>query len=114
MPAKDDVVVSLHPDPLLLLHHFLGLYFVDAAAAGKHVVCEKPLAMNLEECDKMIAACPYTGVLLMYAEDMMFAPKYVRAKELVDEGALGRLPLGAYGPAGCPPLQGGTPRPEAH
>ena len=27
MPAKDDVVVSLHPDPLLLLHHFLGLYF---------------------------------------------------------------------------------------
>ena len=37
----------------------------------------------------MIAACAAAGVLLMYAEELCFAPKYVRAKELVDEGALG-------------------------
>ncbi len=62
---------------------------VDAAAAGKHVVCEKPLAMNLAEADRMIAACREANVKLMYAEELCFAPKYVRLKELLDSGALG-------------------------
>jgi predicted dehydrogenase len=62
---------------------------VDAAAAGKHVVCEKPLCRNLEEADRMIEACRRAGVLMLYAEELCFAPKYVRAKGLVDEGALG-------------------------
>lgn len=61
-----------------------------AAAARKHVVCEKPLCRTLEEADRMIAACRDAGVLLMYAEELLFAPKYVRAKTLVDEGAIGR------------------------
>jgi predicted dehydrogenase len=63
---------------------------LDAANAGKHVVCEKPLCMTLEEADQMIDACKKAGVLLMYAEELCFAPKYVRAKKLVDEGALGK------------------------
>ena len=62
---------------------------IDAAAAGKHVVCEKPLCRTLAEADRMIAACKDAGVLLMYAEELCFAPKYLRAKQLVDEGALG-------------------------
>ncbi len=62
---------------------------IAAAQAGKHVVCEKPLCRTLEEADRMIAACRDAGVLLMYAEELCFAPKYVRAKQLVDEGALG-------------------------
>ncbi len=61
-----------------------------AAAAGKHVVCEKPLCLNLAEADAMIAACQQAGVKLMYAEELCFAPKYVRLKRLLDEGALGR------------------------
>jgi predicted dehydrogenase len=61
-----------------------------AAAAGKHVVCEKPLATTLEEADRMIAACRKAGVKLMYAEELCFTPKYVRLKQLVDGGALGR------------------------
>lgn len=69
------------------LHERLTL---EAAAAGKHVVCEKPLCRTLEEADRMIDACRRAGVLLMYAEELCFAPKYVRAKQLVDEGALGR------------------------
>jgi predicted dehydrogenase len=64
-----------------------------AAAAGKHVVCEKPMALNLAECDRMIAACREAGVKLMYAEELLFAPKYVRAKQLADEGALGKVYL---------------------
>ena len=60
-----------------------------AAPAGKHVICEKPLCPTLEEADEMIAAGRDAGVMLMYAEELCFAPKYVRAKELVDEGALG-------------------------
>jgi predicted dehydrogenase len=62
---------------------------VDAAAAGKHVVCEKPLCMNLAEADRMIEACRGAGVLLMYAEELCFTPKYVRLKQLLDEGAVG-------------------------
>jgi len=61
-----------------------------AAAAGKHVVCEKPLCLNLDEADRMLAACGKANVLLMYAEELCFTPKYVRLKRLLDEGALGR------------------------
>ncbi len=64
---------------------------LDAARAGKHVVCEKPLCLTLEQADQMIDACRRAGVLLLYAEELCFAPKYVRAKKLVDEGALGNV-----------------------
>jgi len=64
---------------------------VDSAMAGKHVVCEKPLCMNLKEADLMIETCKKANVKLMYAEELCFAPKYVRLKQLVDDGALGKL-----------------------
>ena len=66
---------------------------IDAAGAGKHVVCEKPLCLTLEEADAMIDACRRAGVLLLYAEELFFAPKYVKAKQLADEGAFGRVHL---------------------
>ena len=66
---------------------------IDAANAGKHVVCEKPLCVTLEEADEMIDACRRAGVLLMYAEELFFAPKYVKAKQMADEGAFGRVHL---------------------
>jgi myo-inositol 2-dehydrogenase / D-chiro-inositol 1-dehydrogenase len=89
---------------------------VAAAAAGKHVICEKPLARTLREADEMIAACRSAGVKLMYAEQLCFAPKYVRAKQLADEGALGEVYLARqsehhYGPHSGwfwdPPQSGG-------
>jgi myo-inositol 2-dehydrogenase / D-chiro-inositol 1-dehydrogenase len=64
-----------------------------AAAAGKHIICEKPLCLNLAEADRMIDACRRARVKLMYAEELCFTPKYVRLKQLVDEGALGRIHL---------------------
>jgi len=66
---------------------------IDAAKAGKHVVCEKPLCLTLEEADAMIDACRKAGVLLLYAEELFFAPKYLKAKQLADEGAFGRVHL---------------------
>jgi len=61
-----------------------------AAKAGKHVVVEKPLCLNLADADRMIAACDQAGVKLMYAEELCFTPKYVRLKQLLDDGVLGR------------------------
>src|SRR5438105_1349580 len=65
-------------------------YTEAAAKAGKHVICEKPLARNLQEADRMISACKKVGVKLMYAEELCFCPKYLRMKRLIDEGAIGR------------------------
>ena len=53
--------------------------------AGKHVIIEKPLCLTLEEADEIIAACKQAGVLLMYAEELLFAPKYV-ARQGADRG----------------------------
>ena len=61
-----------------------------AAQAGKHVVVEKPLCLNLADADRMITACDQAGVKLMYAEELCFTPKYVRLKQLLDDGVLGR------------------------
>jgi predicted dehydrogenase len=62
-----------------------------AAAAKKHVIIEKPLAITLEEADQMIVACQTNSVKLMYAEELCFAPKYERARHLVKEGAVGDI-----------------------
>ncbi len=71
--------------------NFLHCHITLAAAeAGKHVVMEKPLCMNLAEADRMIEACKRANVKLMYAEELCFTPKYVRLKGLLDEGALGK------------------------
>lgn len=65
----------------------------EAAAAGKHVVLEKPMCLNLWEADRMIQASQVAGVKLMYAEELCFAPKYVRLKQILDSGALGEPTL---------------------
>ena len=63
---------------------------IEAAQRGVPVVCEKPLATSLADADAMIAACTENNVKLMYAEDWLFAPALQRAKQLCDEGAIGK------------------------
>lgn len=70
------------------LHHEVALA---AAEAGKDVVCEKPLATTVEQGKEMVEAFARRGLRLMYAEDWNFAPALVRAKQIVDEGALGEI-----------------------
>jgi len=84
---RDDVDVVCVCVP----NHLHRAVTVAAASAGKHVICEKPLARTLADADAMIEACATAGVKLMYGEMICFAPKYVRAKALIDEGALGRV-----------------------
>lgn len=64
---------------------------IDAADAGKHVICTKPLCMNLREADAMIERCKKAKVKLMYGDNICFSPKYVKLKKLCDSGALGDI-----------------------
>lgn len=70
------------------LHHRAVML---AAAAGKHVIIEKPLCLSLAEADEMIRAMHQAGRKLMYAEELCFAPKYERVRALVEAGAFGRV-----------------------
>ena len=64
---------------------------IAAAEAGKQIIIEKPLAHTLDDADAMVSTCRQHRVKLMYAETICFSPKYVRAKQLMTEGAIGKL-----------------------
>jgi predicted dehydrogenase len=64
---------------------------VRAAAAGKHVLCEKPMANSVEDCRRMVEACRTNQVRLMIAYRKYFEPGSVALKKLVSSGKLGRL-----------------------
>ena len=64
---------------------------VRAAAAGKHVLCEKPMANSVEDCRRMVEACRANQVRLMIAYRKYFEPGSVALKKLVSSGKLGRL-----------------------
>ncbi len=63
---------------------------IAAAEAGKQVLCEKPMAMNVAECDRMIAACQLNGVHLGIAYYRHFYPVLLRVKELIASGEIGK------------------------
>jgi len=67
---------------------------VEAAAAGKHVVVEKPLEITLARCDKLIAACRKRGVKLCTIFPSRFSPANQALKAAIDEGRFGKLTLG--------------------
>ncbi len=62
-----------------------------ALEAGKHVVVEKPLCLTLDEADSLCAAAARHGRVLGYAENLCFAPLYRRARDLIREGAVGKV-----------------------
>ncbi len=66
-------------------------YTLRAAAAGKHVLCEKPMAISSDECRTMIDACKAANVKLMIAYRVQYDPLWLQAKQMIDEGALGQL-----------------------
>lgn len=64
---------------------------IRAAQAGKHVLCEKPLALTVEDCRSMINACERAGVRLGVGFHLRHNPAHMAAKELVAKGALGEI-----------------------
>jgi predicted dehydrogenase len=85
--ARDDidaVVVSTPP-------HLHAEMAVGALEAGKHVLCEKPLARTLDECETMVAAASRSGRFLATGFNYRFYPSIVKARELLDSGLIGPL-----------------------
>ena len=66
-------------------------YSVKLLKAGKHVLCEKPMALSGEECDEMIAASRESGKRLMIAQCLRFSPQYLYLKDCMTDGRFGKL-----------------------
>lgn len=88
-PAVDAVI-------LCLPHEIHCQAALEAAAAGKHILVEKPLALDEAEGRRMVDAAANAGVQLSVGQSTRCLDAYHRAKELVDAGALGRIVQAAY------------------
>ena len=77
---------------LIMVPHYLHeQYVVAAAEAGKHVLCEKPMATTLEGCDQMIDATKKAGVKFMIAENHRFLPAHAYIRDAVQKGLIGNV-----------------------
>ncbi len=92
---------------LLTVPHYLHATLAKTIAeAGKHLLCEKPMATTLEGCDEMIAATKKAGVKFMIAENHRFLPAHRKIKELLSKGFIGDVFFGrTYEGAFCPAKQ---------
>lgn len=76
-------------------------YTIRAAKAGKHVLCEKPMAISSAECRQMIDACKQANVKLMIAYRIHYDPMWIAIRDLARSGAIGQIQGfqgGFYGP----------------
>ena len=89
MLADPDVDVIYNPLP----NSMHAEWTIKAAEAGKHVLCEKPLANTIEEVDAMTAAAKKAGVVVMEAFMYRHHPQTLKVKEMVESGAIGKLQL---------------------
>ena len=64
---------------------------IAALKAGKHVLCEKPMAVTLEECEAMVTAAKESGRYLMIGQNQRLAKAHAKARELIAQGAIGRV-----------------------
>lgn len=100
---NDPEINAVYVATPVVLHHD---YTLRAAEAGKHVMCEKPMAMNAVQCREMIAACRKNGVRLMIAYYRRTYPIVQKMKQLLAEGVIGEPMLvrinltGYYNPQG--------------
>jgi predicted dehydrogenase len=74
---------------ILLPHHLHRQATLDAAAAGKHISLQKPMALSVAEADEMIAAAQQAGVIFKVFENFIFYPPVQRAKALIEAGEIG-------------------------
>lgn len=80
-----DIIYVATPHPLHMENTLMSL------RNGKHVICEKPLAINFKEVDQMITEAEKSGLFLMEALWPPFQPSYLKAKEIIDGGGYGKI-----------------------
>ena len=78
-------------------------YSIKALQAGLHVLCEKPMALNVKDCKRMIAAANKSGKLLQVGHCVRFWPEYAKAKEIVDSGQYGKVIAATFQRLGSAP-----------
>ena len=83
-PAIDAVSVCV-------ANHAHAPITIAALKAGKHVLCEKPMATTLEECEEMVKTAHEAGKFLMIGHNQRLAKAHAVAKELIDQGMIGRI-----------------------
>lgn len=93
--AHDSIASLLADDAVevvsvCLPHHLHLPVALQAIAAGKHLLVEKPLAITVAECDEIIAAAQAAGVTVGVQHNQLFHGPHVRAQELIDGGEIGR------------------------
>jgi predicted dehydrogenase len=76
---------------ICLPHHLHAEAIVTAAQAGKHILCEKPLCLTVEQANQIQRAVSTAGVTLMCAHNQLFLPAVSTAKQLLDQGLLGTV-----------------------
>ncbi len=64
---------------------------VKALKAGKHVLCEKPMATNLADCEAMVAAAKESGKLLMIGQNQRLTAAHMMARKMIEEGVIGKV-----------------------
>jgi len=86
--VKDDEIEIVIVATLSNLHKE---HTIKALKSGKNVVCEKPMAENIEDADEMINTAKETGKLLTIFQNRRYAPDFLKVKEIIDSGILGRI-----------------------
>lgn len=76
---------------ICLPHYLHAEAIIAAAESGKHILCEKPLCLTVQEADRVRLAIEAAGVTLMCAHNQLFLPPVAKAKELLDQGILGTV-----------------------
>ncbi len=91
--SYEELLADPHIDAVYipLPNHLHGEWTIKAAQAGKHVLCEKPLALDAAEAQRMADACAQAGVVLLEAFMYRFHPQTVRLQQLVADEVVGPL-----------------------
>jgi predicted dehydrogenase len=76
---------------ICLPHHLHGPAILDAAAAGLHILCEKPMCTSLAEAEQIEAAVAKAGVTYMSAHNQLFMPVVQEARKMIQSGAIGQM-----------------------
>ena len=101
----DEMLAKAKPDAIsLTLPTYLHAECSEKALSqGVHVLCEKPMALTVADCDRMIQAARKSGKVLQIGHCVRFWPEYAKAKEIVAGGEYGRVVAAMFQRLGAPP-----------